>query len=45
LSDEEMLEALRELRQEKGLLSGLIIDKAEGLPSSSAYSLSIGVQF
>lgn len=42
LSDEEMLEALRKLRQDKGLLSGLIIDEAEGLPSSSAYSSRFG---
>jgi DNA invertase Pin-like site-specific DNA recombinase len=42
LSDDEMLEALRKLRQDKGLLSGLIIDEAEGLPSSSAYSSRFG---
>ncbi|WP_377946491.1 recombinase family protein [Aureimonas populi] len=42
LSDEEMLEALRNLRRDKGLLSGLIIDEAEGLPSSSAYSSRFG---
>jgi hypothetical protein len=32
-----MLDALRRLRESTGLLSGLIIDEAEGLPSSSAY--------
>lgn len=42
LSDDEMLEALRRLRQDKGVLSGLIIDEAEGLPSSSAYSSRFG---
>lgn len=42
LSDEEMLEALRKLRLNKGLLSGLIIDEAEGLPSSSAYRSRFG---
>lgn len=42
LSDEEMLEALRKLRQDNGLLSGLIIDEAEGLPSSSAYRSRFG---
>ncbi|MBX6741819.1 MAG: recombinase family protein [Acetobacteraceae bacterium] len=42
LSDEEMLEALRRLLAERGHLSGLIIDEAEGLPSSSAYQSRFG---
>ncbi len=42
MSDAEMLDALRELRKSVGLLSGLIIDEAEGLPSSSAYRARFG---
>jgi DNA invertase Pin-like site-specific DNA recombinase len=42
MSDEEMLDVLRGLRQGVGLLSGLIIDEAEGLPSSSAYRTRFG---
>lgn len=42
LSDEEMLQALLALRESAGLLSGLIIDEAEGLPSSSAYRSRFG---
>ncbi|MBX6741515.1 MAG: recombinase family protein [Acetobacteraceae bacterium] len=42
LNDEEMLEALRRLLAERGRLSGLIIDEAEGLPSSSAYQSRFG---
>lgn len=42
LSDAEMLDALRGLRARAGLLSGLIIDEAEGLPSSSAYRCRFG---
>lgn len=37
LSDEEMLASLGALFQSRGMLSGLIIDEAEGVPSSSAY--------
>lgn len=37
LSDEQMLSSLRSLFESKGMLSGLVIDEAEGLPSSSAY--------
>ena len=36
-TDEEMLAGLRRLLDLHGYLSGLIIDEAEGLPSSSAY--------
>jgi DNA invertase Pin-like site-specific DNA recombinase len=42
MSDEEMLDALRRLQETVGLLSGLIIDEAEGLPSSSAYRTRFG---
>ena len=42
MSDAEMLQALRELRKSVGLLSGLIIDEAEGLPSSTAYRTRFG---
>jgi DNA invertase Pin-like site-specific DNA recombinase len=42
ISDQEMLDALRRLRESTGLLSGLIIDEAEGLPSSSAYRTRFG---
>jgi hypothetical protein len=42
MSDDEMLEALRSLRMQTGLLSGLIIDEADGLPSSSAYRARFG---
>lgn len=40
LSDEEMLRSLHKLYQQKGLLSGIVIDECDGLPSSSAYSCS-----
>jgi len=36
-SDNEMLELLRHLLSRKGSLSGIIIDEAEGMPSSAAY--------
>ena len=42
LSDEEMLQSLRKLYLEKGLLSGIVIDECDGLPSSSAYSSRFG---
>jgi DNA invertase Pin-like site-specific DNA recombinase len=42
LTNEEMLEALQQLLQEHGYLSGLIIDEAEQLPSSSAYQSRFG---
>jgi DNA invertase Pin-like site-specific DNA recombinase len=42
LSDQEMLEALQRLLQQRGYLSGLIIDEAEQLPSSSAYQSRFG---
>ena len=42
LSDEEMLKSLKQLYQRKGLLSGLVIDECDGVPSSSAYSSRFG---
>lgn len=42
LSDEEMIVRLRILYQARGQLSGLIIDEAEDLPSSSTYSARFG---
>jgi DNA invertase Pin-like site-specific DNA recombinase len=42
LTDEQMLQALRRLLDERGYLSGLIIDEAEPLPSSSAYQSRFG---
>lgn len=42
LSDKEMLNSLRELYESRGLLSGLVIDEADGLPSSSAYGSRFG---
>ncbi len=42
LSNQDMLEALRRLLQERGYLSGLMIDEAERLPSSSAYQSRFG---
>lgn len=42
LSDAEMLTGLQQLLQERGYLSGLIIDETERLPSSSAYQHRFG---
>lgn len=42
LSDEEMLHSLRMLFHEKGLLSGIVIDECDGMPSSSTYSARFG---
>lgn len=42
LSDDEMLEALQQLLQSRGYLSGLVIDETERLPSSSAYQGRFG---
>ena len=36
-SNEELIDKLRNLYQHRGFLSGLIIDEAEGMPSSAAY--------
>lgn len=42
LSDAEMLQSLRYLYQRKGLLSGIVIDECDGMPSSSSYSSRFG---
>lgn len=42
LSEEELLSALRNLSEQSGVLSGMIIDEAEGMPSSSAYRSRFG---
>lgn len=42
ISESEMLDRLRILYHARGFLSGLIIDEAEGLPSSSTYSARFG---
>lgn len=42
LSDEEMLQFLRKLYHQRGLLSGIVIDECDGMPSSSAYSSRFG---
>lgn len=41
-TDEEMLEKLKAIYEKKGWLSGIVIDEAEGMPSSSAYSHRFG---
>ena len=42
LTDEEMLEKLRGLLKQHGRISGIIIDEAEGLPSSTAFRHRFG---
>lgn len=42
LTDDEMLEGLKEVFEAQGYLSGLVIDEAEALPSSSAYRSRFG---
>lgn len=42
LTDEEMLEALKALFEQRGHLSGLIIDEVETIPSSAAYHHRFG---
>lgn len=42
MSNEEMIQQLKELYQDRGHLSGLIIDEADGLPSSTTYSSRFG---
>ncbi len=41
-TDDELIEKLRRLFQQHGYLSGLIIDEAEGMPSSAAYAHRFG---
>jgi DNA invertase Pin-like site-specific DNA recombinase len=42
LTDEEMLEKLRVLLKQHGRISGILIDEAEDLPSSTAFSHRFG---
>lgn len=42
LSDEEMLQSLRDLYRQMGSLSGIVIDECDGMPSSSTYSSRFG---
>ncbi len=42
LSDQELLERLRELLRVQGRLSGILIDETEEMPSSSCYSSRFG---
>ncbi len=41
-TDEELLERLRGLFQNRGFLSGMVIDEAEGMPSSTVYAHRFG---
>jgi DNA invertase Pin-like site-specific DNA recombinase len=41
-SDEEMLTKLKTLHERQGWLSGILIDNAEGMPSSGAYANRFG---
>jgi DNA invertase Pin-like site-specific DNA recombinase len=41
-SNEELIEKLRRLFQQRGHLSGIIIDEAEGMPSAAAYAHRFG---
>jgi hypothetical protein len=42
LSDEELLDRLRNLLQHRGRLSGILIDESEDMPSSSSYCSRFG---
>nr|WP_273793857.1 recombinase family protein [Brucella anthropi] len=42
LSDEEMLQSLRDLYRRTGSLSGIVIDECDSMPSSSAYCSRFG---
>ncbi len=42
ISNDDMLESLKQLYEQRGCLSGLIIDEVEALPSSSAYRNRFG---
>src|SRR6202789_2774957 len=42
LSDQDLLEKLRELLRAQGQLSGILIDETEDMPSSSCYSSRFG---
>lgn len=42
LTDDEMLDQLREVLKQHGRISGILIDEAEGLPSSAAFRHRFG---
>jgi DNA invertase Pin-like site-specific DNA recombinase len=41
-TDEQLLERLKNLYQQRGLLSGLVINETDGMPSSSVYAHRFG---
>ena len=41
-TDEELIERLRSLYQNRGILSGLLIDESEGMPSAAVYANRFG---
>jgi len=41
-SDAELIERLRRLYEERGYLSGVVIDETEGMPSSTVYAYRFG---
>ena len=41
-SNEELIERLRKLYRDRGFLSGVVIDEAEGMPSTSVYLYHFG---
>jgi DNA invertase Pin-like site-specific DNA recombinase len=41
-TDDELLERLKHLYQQRGLLSGLVINETDGMPSSSVYAHRFG---
>ena len=41
-SDTELLDRLKQLYQERGFLSGILIDETEGMASSSVYASRFG---
>lgn len=41
-TNEELIERLRSLYKNRGILSGLIIDETDGMPSSSVYAFRFG---
>ena len=42
LSPEEMLDKLRQLKEQRGYLTAMIINETDGMPSSAAYSARFG---
>lgn len=45
VTDDDMLESLRQLFQKRGYLSGMVIDEADHLPSSTPISAGLAVYF